>query len=427
MGIGKEKAKEKCMAKGNQHFDCAVIGAGASGMMAAIAASEHSGRVLLIEHTNKVGKKLAATGNGKCNFTNANMQEECFRGDPALLPVLRQFTLQDTLDFFHRIGIYPREKRGYYYPNSEQAASVVCALTRKLIERDVTMLLSYTLTDVREEKRGFALTDGTSTYYADSVVFAVGLLASDKLGSDGSAFSFIKKFGHHFTKIVPALCGLYAGNINFKRVAGVRCDAGIRLLVDGREAAHDIGELQLTEYGLSGIPVFQVSRFASMALANGQKVIAEVCFLPEFTKAQLREEFTYRLRQQNGAVKAYDLLDGLVNQKLIPFLLHHASLSEDSQIRDIRQLDGLIAAIRHFEVEIDRPRAYEFAQVCAGGLDTRDIDTQTLMSKLVPGVFFCGELLDVDGICGGYNLQWAWSSGYVAGKNAADYAKKGKL
>lgn len=415
------------MAKENQHFDCAVIGAGASGMMAAIAASEHSGRVLLIEHTNKAGKKLAATGNGKCNFTNADMRMEYFRGDPALLPVLRQFTLQDTLDFFHRIGIYPREKRGYYYPNSEQAASVVCALTRRLEEQKVTTLLSYTLTDIREGKRGFVLTDGASTYYAGSIIFAVGLLASDKLGSDGSAFPFIKGFGHHFTKIVPALCGLYAKNMSFKRVAGVRCDANIRLLVDGQEVSQDAGELQLTEYGLSGIPVFQVSRFASMVLANGQKAVAEVCFLPEFTKEQLQEEFTYRLTQYGGTVRAYELLDGLVNQKLIPFFLHQASISEDTPIRDVGQLDRLIEVIRHLAVEIDRPRAYEFAQVCAGGLDTRDIDTQTLMSKLVPGVFFCGELLDVDGICGGYNLQWAWSSGYVAGTHAAIYAQKGKL
>ena len=214
---------------------------------------------------------------------------------------------------------------------------MVCALTRRLEEQKVTTLLSYTLTDIREGKRGFVLTDGASTYYAGSIIFAVGLLASDKLGSDGSAFPFIKGFGHHFTKIVPALCGLYAKSMSFKHVAGVRCDANIRLLVDGQEVSQDAGELQLTEYGLSGIPVFQVSRFASMALANGQKAVAEVCFLPEFTKEQLQ------------------------------------------------------------------------------------------MSKLVPGVFFCGELLDVDGICGGYNLQWAWSSGYVAGTHAAIYAQKGKL
>jgi predicted Rossmann fold flavoprotein len=250
------------------------------------------------------------------------------------------------------------------------------------------------------------------------VIFATGLLASPKLGSDGSAFDLIKGFGHRFTRLVPALCGFYADGIDWKKVAGVRCDACVRFFVDGESVASDTGELQLTEYGISGIPVFQVSRFASVGLAQKRRVEASIRFLPGMTGQEILDEFRFRLGRADGAVEAYDLLDGLLNQKLIPVLLDKAGLSVHSRVTEPEQAAPLAEVIQNLWLTLQKPRDYEFAQVCAGGIATEDIDTGTLMSRLVPGLFFCGELLDVDGICGGYNLQWAWSSGFVAGRGA---------
>jgi predicted Rossmann fold flavoprotein len=405
------------MGNATELFDCAVIGAGASGMMAAVTAARCGGRVLLVEHGKRAGRKLLATGNGKCNFTNAYMDASCYRGNDTLFPILEQFSKEDTLSFFHEIGIYPREKRGYYYPLNEQASSVVGAFEKELKRLAVRLLTETDVMSVTKDC-GFLLATTRGTYRAKTVIFATGLLASPKLGSDGSAFDLIKGFGHRFTRLVPALCGFYAEGIDWKKVAGVRCDACVRFFVDGESVASDTGELQLTEYGISGIPVFQVSRFASVGLAQKRRVEASIRFLPGMTGQEILDEFRFRLGRADGAVEAYDLLDGLLNQKLIPVLLDKAGLSVHSRVTEPEQAAPLAEVIQNLWLTLQKPRDYEFAQVCAGGIATEDIDTGTLMSRLVPGLFFCGELLDVDGICGGYNLQWAWSSGFVAGRGA---------
>jgi hypothetical protein len=427
------------MAKGIERFDCAVIGAGASGMMAAITAARCGRRVLLIEHGKKAGRKLLATGNGKCNFTNAYMDVSCYHGDDSLFPLLDCFSKDETISFFHEIGVYPKEKKGYYYPNSEQAAAVVGALEKELKRLHVTLLLeteifgitNKTTSGIREnDKTGsnhnydFLLETSAGKYQTRTLVFATGLLASPKLGSDGSSFDLIKGFGHHFTKIVPALCGFYADGLDWKSIAGVRCDACVTVYVEGKAVASDTGELQLTDYGISGIPVFQVSRYASLALAQKKKVEASIRFLPELSVETLQQEFAFRLGRSSSGMEAYDLLDGLLNQKLIPVLLRKAGLSERERVTDLEHIRPLAKLLSDCRITLVKPRDYAFAQVCAGGIDTKDIYTDTLMSRLVPGLFFCGELLDVDGICGGYNLQWAWSSGYVAGRYAAEYVSK---
>jgi hypothetical protein len=427
--------RAKIMAKGIELFDCVIIGAGASGMMAAIQAARCGARVLIIEHGKKPGRKLLATGNGKCNFTNEYMNISCYHGDDSLFSILDCFSKDETISFFHEIGVFPRKKKGYYYPNSEQAASVVGALERELKRLNVKLLTETVVSSIEElpnkvtgnrnscHTDGFKLATNIGTYRTRTIIFATGLLASPKLGSDGSAFDLIKGFGHHFTKIVPALCGFYANGLEWKKVSGVRCDACVQIFVDGVCAAVDTGELQLTDYGISGIPIFQVSRCASLGIDQKQKVEVSIRFLPELSRKELAEEFRFRLVQSGNQMEAYDLLDGLMNQKLIPVLLHKAGLSERTKVTGIQQLQPLLELLLDCRIELTKSRDYEFAQVCAGGIATEDIYIDTLMSRLVPGLFFCGELLDVDGICGGYNLQWAWSSGYAAGKHAAAYAR----
>jgi hypothetical protein len=409
------------MAKRAEMFDCAIIGAGASGMMAAVMAGRNGGRVLLVEHEKKAGKKLLATGNGKCNFTNAYMDQSCYRGEESLLAVLEQFPKEATISFFHEIGIYPHEKKGYYYPSSGQAASVVEAFERELSRLRVDVRLETGVRSIKKEAGVFLMETDAGNFRAKTVIFATGLLASPKLGSDGSAFDMIKGFGHHFTRLVPALCGFYAEGMNFSQVAGVRCDAGVTIFVDGEEITKDTGELQWTDYGISGIPVFQVSRFASVGLSKKQSVEASIRFLPEISAEALEEELRFRLTRSDNRIPAQELLTGLLHQKLIPALLAKAGIKKQQLLTEEKQLRPLLAELLDCRLTLVKPRDYEFAQVCAGGIASRDIDSGTLMSKLVPGLFFCGELLDVDGICGGYNLQWAWSSGFVAGKSAMEY------
>ena len=395
-------------------WDLAVIGAGASGMMAAITAARHGKRVILLEQKDRCGKKLSATGNGKCNFTNEDMQLSCFYGNQTLAEaVLGRFSKEDTLRFFREIGIVPKSRNGYYYPNSEQASSVITALLLELKRLGVTIVNSARLLAAEKTKDGFVCRLQDASYACRKLLFATGLRASPKLGSDGSAFSIIKGFGHRFMPIVPALCGCYCNGADFKKMAGVRADARLSLFLDGQPAGVERGELQLTDYGLSGIPVFQLSRLASMALYEKKQVEIQVDFLPDIDWDVLLMELKLRLARFGELGSLWECFHGLLHQKILCALLGTRKTLSD------KELPEFAGQLKNLSVLVEQMRDFEFAQVCAGGIRTEEIHMETLESKLVPGLYFCGELLDVDGICGGYNLQWAWSSGYAAGLSAA--------
>lgn len=431
--------------KKSQIKDVIVIGAGASGMMAAITAARRGKSVMILEHMDKVGKKILATGNGKCNYTNEYMADECYHGDHILRQdVMTQFGRADAIAFFKEIGIWPKAKNGYYYPNSGQAVSVVEALQMELERLNITIVCGCQVQELSEDYLGFAVSTSTGAYKARKVIVACGLLAVSKLGSDGSMIPLLKELGHRFVPIVPALCGFYASGMDFKKVSGVRCDAELTLEIDinhaktsntdrknaeNRKITSDAdakniqkerGELQLTDYGVSGIPVFQLSSPAAKALKEKKSVAMRIDFLPEIAGGELESELQRRVERAENlheAVTLEQLLSGLLNQKLIPVLVKKAGISAHTPADriDEKQLQKLVDVIKNYPVTLDKVRDFEFAQVCAGGIRTEEIDTKTLESRLVPGLYFAGEILDVDGICGGYNLQWAWSSGFVAG------------
>lgn len=405
-------------------YDIIIIGAGASGMMAAVTAARRGAKVALLEHKDAIGKKILATGNGKCNYTNKNMSADKYHGSRQLIKNgLSRFDEKDTIAFFESIGIPAYDNNGYIYPNSKQAASVVAAFRMELsrLKVDVKTLaqtdtIKY-MPDTNSNTGIYQVSGSFGRLSSKKLIIACGLTASSKLGSDGSLFNAVSALGHHITGVVPALCGFYCSGINFKKITGVRCDATVSSVIDGDIAESETGELQLTDYGLSGIPVFQISSLLSRALNKGQKAGITIDFLPSYTHEQLYEYLKSRSMATTDRRSLNEMLNGLLNSKLMLELIHKSGLSPDqkgSQLTD-NDINLLTDTIKHTAVSVSRARDAEFAQVCAGGLRTKEIDARTLESRIHPGLYFAGELLDVDGICGGYNLQWAWTSGYITG------------
>ncbi len=406
-----------------------VIGGGAAGLMAAIAAAEKGASVALWEGGGEPGKKILATGNGKCNFTNLRLSPQQFRTQcPALLePLLATFSPEDAVSFFRELGVAPSARNGYVYPRSEQAASIRDALVWRAKELAVQMECGRKVESLHRTEKGFLAQAGTCRMQAEAVVLAAGGKAAPATGSDGSGYRLAQSLGHSLVPVTPALVQLTAKGFPFRKVAGVRTQARIRLLAKGCVLSEDTGELQLTDYGISGIPVFQVSRFASQALEAGGHPEAQLDFFPEEEAETLRDAWRQR-QQSHPAWRSGDFLNGLLPRKLAEALLSQAGISlEDTwgQIPE-KKLERLLALCKQLTVEITGTKGFGSAQACAGGIPLTEVDA-SLESHLAPGLFLAGELLDVDGICGGYNLHWAWTSGRLAGQGAARYVRPKKI
>lgn len=408
--------------KTNTQWDLVVIGAGAAGMMAAITAAREGKKVCIIEKLDKAGKKLFATGNGKCNFTNETMHSDCYHGDTEFIKyVLNQFSVSECLKFFHSIGVYPKNKNGYFYPNSEQASSVVNALLFEIERLGIKISYETMVKEILPHEHEVCISTNKGYYLAKNLVIATGLLASPKLGSDGSLFDVIKSLGHRFAPILPALCGFYCKGMRFKQVSGVRAHGTVSAYIDGIKYAEDTGEIQFTDYGLSGIPVFQISRFLSKGLYEKKKVEIKINLLPDFNRENLKEELNYR--KNIGANMTSDaLLNGIVHHKLSDMILDKAGVDNKIYLSSLseKEMQRIAELLQEITVTVTNYRDFEFAQVCTGGIPVSDVNNLTLESKFAPNIYFAGEILDVDGICGGYNLHFAWATGYIAGKSISE-------
>ena len=395
-----------------------IIGAGASGLAAGISAAREGASVTIMEHTARPGKKLLSTGNGKCNITNLQFPKDAYRGNQPdfVLPALHTVTVSQTMDFFRELGIVLTERNGYVYPNSGQASTVLEAMLFELEHLGVRIM---TECPVKEIKKDLTVITDHGKQRGDRIILAAGSMAAPKTGSDGSGYSLARKLGHHIIEPLPALVQLRCKEKWYKQAAGVRTDALVTLKIDGKAAASDRGELQITDYGISGIPVFQISRYAARALNEGRKAEAQLDFLPELSLTELEKLLLTRHRQF-GYRPAEEFLHGVLNSKLAKILLKEAAIGRESWVKEIteKEIKNLVHCIKELKTIIVSTNTFDQAQVCSGGVDTREVDPVTMESKLIRGLYFSGEILDVDGICGGYNLQWAWSSGITAGSHA---------
>lgn len=401
----------------NKQYDFLIIGAGASGMMAAITAARKGNKVCILEKLDKAGKKLLATGNGKCNFTNEKMNASCFHGELDFIEsVLNQFSVEDCLSFFHSIGIYPKNKNGYFYPNSEQAASVVNALLYELERLGVKICYEMNVRDILPSEDEVCVVTNNGNYIGKHLIIATGLLAAPKLGSDGSLFEIIKTLGHRFHPILPALCGFNCKGLKFKQISGVRAHGTVKAYIDGALCEEDTGEIQFTDYGVSGIPVFQISRSLSLGLYEKKNVEIKINLLPEFDNNQIIDELKHRY-SLCATMPINALLNGFINQKLADMIIDKAGLDKNLYVSSVSvsELEKIANLLQEITVRVTNYRDFEFAQVCTGGIPVEDIQWETLESKFTSNVHFTGEILDVDGICGGYNLHFAWATGYIAG------------
>ena len=411
-----------CMGK-----KIAVIGGGAAGMMASIQAALAGAQVELYERNNRVGKKLLSTGNGKCNFSNLNMDKTAYYGSAVDLydELYAKFDVQDTIDFFSQQGMLIKNKNGYLYPLSEQAATVLDVLRFGLNECGVSVYTDSIVEDIQIKDKIFIIginntdTGKAETKFFDAVILTCGGMAAPKTGSDGSGYKLAALLGHSVVEPVPALVQLRCSEPFFKSVTGVRTEAVLRLYIDGKEEACVRGELQLTDYGISGIPVFQFSRQAAYAILHKRKVTVDIDFLPDYREDEYKRLWEERwLRQAHMPLE--QMLTGLVNKKINQLIIKLSGAKTLDTAGDVaepirRKIESLY---RKLTVSVYAANGFENAQVSAGGIPAKEL-TEDLESRLVPNLYFAGEIIDMDGICGGYNLQWAWSSGAVAGRAAA--------
>ncbi|MBE6924945.1 MAG: aminoacetone oxidase family FAD-binding enzyme [Ruminococcaceae bacterium] len=385
-----------------------IIGGGSSGMAAALAAAENpSAQVILFERQARLGRKLQATGNGRCNLTNLNSAPYHGNQPEFAAPALSQFNVESTLQWFRNMGLFTvAEPSGRVYPYSDQANSVVDVLRFALDKPNIQIKTGFEVTRIR---KGFVVEGNGEAIPCQRLIIACGGLAGTKLGGSMSGYQLLRSMGHRMTKLRPTLVQLKSGWSGVSALKGVRANCRAQILLDGNVMADSVGEIQFTEYGLSGPVIFEIGRDVCQSKGDWR---CRLDFLPE--QFDLDAELH---RRRSTSLPTDELLTGILHNRLGRVLTKAAGISGGHPISTLSDED--IEAVCHnvhgFEITLSEPLGMDSAQVTAGGILTADFDPTTMESRLVSGLYACGEVLDIDGDCGGYNLQWAWSSGRCAG------------
>ena len=397
-----------------------IIGGGASGLVAAINASKNN-EVILLEKNNNCGKKILITGNGKCNYFNEDFtinHYNCSNMD-ILSNIITDENKKRVLSFFNNIGIEPKIKDGYYYPFSNQAVTIQNGLVLEAKNNNVKIMNNLKVNDIKYDGKFKVITD-KSVIICDKVVLATGSKAASITGSDGFGYNIAKNFGHTINKVLPALVQIKLDEKYLKDWAGIRTDVIVSLYEDNKKVKEEYGEIQLTNYGLSGICVFQLSGFVSKALEKNKKVEIEINFLPYLEENNVEELINY-IEKRNKNIpqrNIVELFEGMLNYKLIRVILKKIGIKDYNSWDDLsnKEKETLVSNLISFKVKVCGTNDFENAQVCTGGVPLSEINIETMESLKQNNLYIIGELLDVDGNCGGYNLAFAWLSGIIVGE-----------
>ncbi|NLW58779.1 MAG: NAD(P)/FAD-dependent oxidoreductase [Firmicutes bacterium] len=402
-----------------------VVGGGAAGMLAAITACHHGAAVTLLERNPRVGKKILVTGNGRCNFTNINADYHCYQGEnPEFAKhALAVFGSEATIAFFARLGVVPKvEDEGKVYPWSDQASSVLDVLRYELERCGVKVVVDAFVQRIAKVDGQFRveLADGTAVW-GDRLILAPGGKAKPSTGSDGNGYDLARSFGHTVTPLYPGLVQLKLAGSFFPQVQGVKIKGTVALLDGAENLGREQGDIIFGNYGLSGPPVFQLSTLVGPLFQAGKTPVLQLIMIDRMTRAELTALLRDRFRAAPEKTLAFSLV-GFVNKRLIPAVLKEAGFVDLQQPvgrLTAAETERLVDLLTDWRFVVRGTKSWSSAQVTVGGVATGEINPETMESKLVPGLFFAGEIIDLAGRCGGFNLQWAWSSGYLAGEKAA--------
>ncbi|MBR4173409.1 MAG: NAD(P)/FAD-dependent oxidoreductase [Clostridia bacterium] len=381
----------------------AILGGGASGIMAAITAARCGSKVVLLERNHRIGKKLLMTGNGRCNITNMNVGADSYNS-AFVCDALKNFSVADTLDFFKKIGLLTYvEDEGRVYPVTNQASAVLDILRFELERRNIEIVCDFDTVKIEKNEKGFVITEKNGKKVtADRVVVALGGKSAPSTGSDGGGYRLLEMLGHSVKTPEKALVQLKTD----KSIKGVRCLCKVSL--NGKS---ETGEVQFTGYGLSGIPVLNLSKYAK----DGDRITLDM--IPDFTETEL---FEYLKKRDNQPLETY--LVGMLNKPLGQMLLKECNigkLTRESGSLEEFEIEKIAKKLKNWCFAVTGKMGWDNSQVTSGGIELLEVNPKTMESTLVKELYLSGEILDIDAPCGGFNLQWAWSSGYLAGKNAA--------
>lgn len=389
----------------------AIIGGGASGLVCAITAKNKNNEVVILERNKECGKKILVTGNGKCNYWNTNQRLSHYESslETEISKLINEKTAKEVVDFFDNLGILPKNKNGYIYPNSNQASTIKELLIEECKNKNIEIKTEYLVETIEKVNDKFIINDHLKF---DKVVLATGSYAAGKTGSTGMGYDFLRQFGHSIIKPLPALVQLKTFKFPYlNEWKGIRTDVNLTHIDAGKIIRHEKGEIQLTDYGISGICVFNLSNKIARGLQNNKNQYIIIDFLPNLTTDELIERLENKKTIKN-------ILLGLLNKKLVQVFLNKRNINDNTFYDELSKLEqvNLVGDLKTFNVQIIGTNSFDEAQVCSGGISLNEINLETMESKKEKNLYVTGELLDLTGDCGGYNLGIAWRSGIVAGK-----------
>ena len=401
-----------------------IIGGGVAGLTAAITLRKNNHEVWVLERNDRPLKKLLLTGNGKCNYWNQDQAITHYHSTTEeLLPELITSTRQQAVvAFLASIGIIPRIKNGYYYPFSNQASSVVESLYLSAKEQGVNFLTNLLVEEVVYQNNQFMVNPKKEKLTGDTLIITTGSMAYPKTGSDGIGYKLAEAFSHYIVPVMPALVQLKMKENDLKDWKGIRCEARLESLVNGKVIQEESGELQLTEYGISGICTLNISSKLARSLAAGDKVEVAIHFLPWLSTKQEVETYLENRASLFPSRTLEELLETILPYKLVHVLFNHYKVDFKKKWHTLthQEQDTVSRFLFCHTIEVIGTNSFDQAQVCSGGVALTEVNLDSLESKKQKDLYFAGEILDVNGDCGGYNLGFAFLSGILVGKKVGN-------